>query len=145
MSDAYRVEMRSVGGGPTALGSAGPYTLVADRPIAAGGHGHGFNGGQLLYLAIAACISNDLYREASARGIALNDVILTVDGDFPARGRPSTPIEVSLEVTGAASEDDLAALVDEVDAIAEIPNSIRGATPVRIVARRLNSIASVTG
>ncbi len=145
MSDAYRVEMRSVGGGPTALGSAGPHTLVADRPIAAGGHGHGFNGGQLLYLAIAACISNDLYREASARGIALADVILSVDGDFPARGRPSTPIEVSLEVTGAASEDDLAALVDEVDAIAEIPNSIRGTTPVRIVARRLNSIASVTG
>ena len=145
MSDAYRVEMRSVGSGPTALGSAGPYTLVADRPIAAGGHGHGFNGGQLLYLAIAACISNDLYREASARGIALTDVILSVDGDFPARGRPSTPIEVSLEVTGAASEDDLAALVDEVDAIAEIPNSIRGTTPVRIVTRRLNSIASVTG
>jgi putative redox protein len=144
MSDAYRVEMRSVGNGPTALGSAGPYTLVADRPIAAGGHGQGFNGGQLLYLAIAACISNDLYREASARGIALTDVILSVDGDFPARGRPSTPIEVSLEVTGAASEDDLAALVDEVDAIAEIPNSIRGTTPVRIVARRLNSIASVT-
>jgi uncharacterized OsmC-like protein len=144
MSDAYRVEMRSVGGGPTALGSAGPYTLVADRPIAAGGHGHGFNGGQLLYLAIAACISNDLYREAAAQGIALSNVAITVDGDFPGRGQPSTPIEVSLEVTGETSEDKLAALVDEVERVAEIPNSIRGATLVRIASRRLSSTGTST-
>jgi putative redox protein len=139
MSDAYRVEMRTVGGGPTALGSAGPFTVVADRPVSGGGHGRGFNGGQLLYLAIAACISNDLYREATARGISLSDVALTVDGDFPGRGQPSTPIEVTLEVTGEASEDELAALVDEVERVAEIPASLRGATLVRIVSRRLNS------
>jgi uncharacterized OsmC-like protein len=142
MSDAYRVEMRSVGSGPTALGSAGPYTLVADRPIAAGGHGHGFNGGQLLYLSIAACISNDLYREAGSRNITLSDVAVIVDGDFPGRGQPSTPIEVSLEVTGDASEDDLAELVDEVERVAEIPASMRGTTLVRIVSRRLTSSPS---
>ena len=96
--------MRTVGGGPTALGSAGAFTLVADRPAAAGGGGLGFNGGQLLYLSIAACISNDLYREAAARGIRLADVAVSVDGDFPARGAPSTPIEVSLTVEGMATE-----------------------------------------
>jgi putative redox protein len=139
MSDAYRVEMRTVGGGPTALGSAGPHTVVVDRSIMAGGHGRGFSGGQLLYLAIGACISNDLYREAAARGITLRDVALAVDGDFPGRGQPSTPIEVSLEVTGDASEDELAALVDEVERVAEIPASLRGTTLVRIVSRQLNS------
>ena len=137
-SDAYRVEMRTVGHGPTALGSAGPFTLVADRPQAAGGGGLGFSGGQLLYLAIAACISNDLYREAASRDISLASVEVTVDGDFPARGAPSTPIEIRLSVTGDASNDDLEALVDEVDRIAEIPNSIRGTTPVTIVERRLS-------
>jgi uncharacterized OsmC-like protein len=126
-----------VAGGPTALGSAGPYTLVADRPVAAGGNGRGFNGGQLLYLAIGACISNDLYREAAARHITLRDVQVDVDGDFPARGAPSTPIEVRLRVAGDAPERELAALVDEVDRIAEIPNSIRGTTPVTIVERTL--------
>ncbi len=129
--------MRTVGDGPTALGSAGPHTLVADRPAAAGGGGRGFNGGQLLYLAVAACISNDLYREAATRGIALRGVAIEVDGDFPARGAPSTPIEVTLSVTGDASEAGLASLVDEVDRIAEIPNSIRGTTPVTIVRRRI--------
>ena len=139
MSDTYRVEMRTVGGGPTALGSAGPHTLVADRSSAAGGNGRGFSGGQLLYLAIAACYSNDLYREAATRGISLTDVAITVDGDFPARGSTSTPVEVTLEVHGEAPEEALAALVEEVDRVAEIPNSIRGTTPVTIVERRLVS------
>ena len=137
MSDAYRVEMRTVGSGPTALGSAGPFTLVADRPAAAGGGGLGFNGGQLLYLSIAACVSNDLYREAAAHGIRLTRVALSVDGDFPARGAPSTPIEVALEIAGDAPRAALRGLVDEVDRIAEIPNSIRGTTPVTIRTVRL--------
>ncbi len=42
VSDAYQVELRTVGDGPTALGSAGPFTLVADRPASAGGGGLGF-------------------------------------------------------------------------------------------------------
>jgi organic hydroperoxide reductase OsmC/OhrA len=140
MSDAYRVELRTVDGGPTALGSAGPFTLVADRPAGAGGGGRGFNGGQLLYLAIAACYSNDLYREAATRGIVLRRVAVSVDGDFPDRGAASTPIVVDVELDGDAPESELAALLDEVDAIAEIPKSLRGTTPVelrrRVVAGR---------
>ena len=139
---ALSVAMRSVGGGPTALGSAGSYTLVADRPVEAGGGGLGFNGGQLLYLAVAACVSNDLYREAAARGFTLREVAVDVEGDFPAPGAPSGPIEITLSVTGDASQGSLGALVDEVDRIAEIPNSIRGTTPVTIVKRELISSGS---
>lgn len=50
---AFAVEVRSAGGEATGLGNAGPYTLVVDRPSGAGGRGLGFNGGQLLYLAVA--------------------------------------------------------------------------------------------
>jgi uncharacterized OsmC-like protein len=137
MSDAYRVELRTVDGGPTALGSAGPFTLVADRPAAGGGGGLGFNGGQLLYLSIAACISNDLYREAVPLGIALTRVAVTVDGDFPAPGAPSTPIAIDLELEGDATRARLAELVARVDGMAEIPNSIRGTTPVELRSQRL--------
>lgn len=49
----YEVETISVDGRTTALGSAGAFTLVVDRPIEAGGSGQGFNGGQLLNLAVA--------------------------------------------------------------------------------------------
>ena len=132
MSDAYRVALRTVDGGPTALGTAGQFTLVADRPIAAGGRGLGFNGGQLLYLSIAACVSNDLYREAETLGIRLERVAVEVDGDFPKRGGPSTPISVTVDIEADADETAIDALLAEVDRVAEIPNSLRGTIPVVI-------------
>jgi organic hydroperoxide reductase OsmC/OhrA len=137
VSDAYRVQMRTVDRGPTAVGSAGPYTLVADRPVAGGGGGLGFNGGQLLYLSIAACVSNDLYREAATMGIDVHRVVVDVDGDFPGRGSPSTDIVVEVDVEGATSVARLRELLAVVDEVAEIPNSIRGTTPVAIRARSL--------
>ena len=142
MSDAYRVQLKTIGEGPTALGSAGPHTLVADRPVAAGGGGLGFNGGQLLYLAVAACLSNDLYREAETLGIALKRVEVIVDGDFPGRGQPSTPITVDLTVEAEAPVARLAALVDVVEGVAEIPNSFRGTTRMTIRRRLVGSDAT---
>jgi uncharacterized OsmC-like protein len=134
MSDAYRVSMVTVDGGPTALGrtAAGSLTLVADRPVAAGGGGLGFNGGQLLYLSIAACVSNDVYREAATMRITVRRVVVEVDGDFPARGAASTPIEVAVTVEADADDAAVDALIAEVDRVAEIPNTIRGTVPVTI-------------
>jgi putative redox protein len=132
VSDAYRVRLRTVGKEPTALGQAGPFTLTVDRPTAAGGGGLGFNGGQLLYLAIAACWSNDLYREATTMGIELDGVELTVDGDFPARGSGSTPITIEVVVRSAAPESKVRELIDEVERVAEIPRAIHDATPIEV-------------
>jgi len=132
VSDAFRIDLRTVDGGPTAVASAGPFSVLTDRPASAGGRGLGFNGGQLLYAAIAGCYSNDLYREASTLGLALRRVAITVDGDFPKRGEPSTPISVDVELDGDADEQALRELVALVDTIAEIPNTIRGATPVQL-------------
>ena len=114
------------------MASSGAYSVITDRPTGAGGRGLGFNGGQLLFAAIAGCYSNDLYREAATLGIRLTRVAVDVDGDFPKRGEPSTPITVDLDVTGDVPEGRLRALVDLVDEIAEIPNSIRGTTPVTL-------------
>jgi putative redox protein len=129
---AYRIELRSLDGGPTAVASSGTFSVITDRPADSGGRGLGFNGGQLLYAAIAGCYSNDLHREAATLGISLSRVAISVDGDFPKRGEPSTPIDVDVEVEGDASEDRLRELVRLVDTIAEIPNTIRGATPVEL-------------
>jgi len=137
MADAYRVEMHTVDGGPTALGRAGSFTLVSDRPASAGGRGLGFNGGQLLNLAVAACISNDLHREAMARGMSLSRVRVTVDADYRGEPAVSTPIAYDIEVDGDASEEDLEDLIAHVDGIAEIPNSLRNATEVRLRDRRV--------
>jgi putative redox protein len=53
---SFDVETVTVDGRTTAVGSAGPYTLIVDRPLEAGGGGQGFNGGQLLNLAVAGCV-----------------------------------------------------------------------------------------
>jgi uncharacterized OsmC-like protein len=133
----FEAEVRSAGGDATGLGNAGPYTLVVDRPSGAGGRGLGFNGGQLLYLAVAGCVSNDLYREAHALGIGLTRVRVTVEGDFAGDPPVSEEIAYRVEVEGNASPEELKRLVQRVDAIAEIPNSLRGGTPVRLAGTRI--------
>ena len=125
----FSVETRTVAGQVTAVGSAGPFTLVVDRPVEAGGGGKGFNGGQLLYLAIAGCISNDLFREAPRFGVELDTVRVTVDGDFSGDPAVSTAVTYHLELGG---DGDLEALAREVDRIAEIPNSLRRGTQVEL-------------
>ena len=141
MSDAYRVEVHSVDGGPTALGWGGSASAVIDRPASAGGRELGFNGGQLLNLAVAGCISNDLFREAAKRGITLHRVVVTADSDYTGDPAVSTAIEYSVEVSGNAEQDALDELVTYVDRIAEIPASIRTGTPVTRAGKPLVSDA----
>ena len=128
----YDVETISIDGRTTALGAAGPFTLVVDRPAEAGGGGLGFSGGQLLNLAVAACISNDLFRDAAKAGIALRRVRVTASSEYAGTPALSGPIEYSVELEGDAPEADLQALVAETDRIAEIPNSLRRGTEVRL-------------
>jgi organic hydroperoxide reductase OsmC/OhrA len=135
MSEAYRVDVRSIDGGPTALGWGGSVSVVIDRSTDAGGRGLGFNGGQLLNLAVAGCISNDLFREAATRGIRLDRVRVVADSDYAGSPAVSTVIEYQVELTGDASDEALADLVADVDRIAEIPNSIRRGTEVRLRTR----------
>ena len=133
------VETRNVNGAATAIGSAGPYTLVVDRPREGGGGGLGFNGGQLLYLAVAGCISNDLFREARTAGIALKRVRVAVRGDFAGDPAVSSRIDYEVEIEGDAPEERLRELAERVDRIAEIPNSLRQGTPVRLGSARVET------
>ncbi len=128
----FEVEVRNVDGAVTALGAAGPHTLVVDSPQEAGGGGRGFNGGELLHLAVAGCVSNDLFREASRRGIELTRVVITADGEYSGQPAVSTGITYSVEIEGGAPEEDLQSVVRHVDEIAEIPNSLRKGTQVRL-------------
>jgi putative redox protein len=127
----FEVETRTVAGRPAAVGSAGPYTLVVDRPADGGGDGIGFNGGQLLYLAVAGCVSNDIYREAAGMGVHVESVRVRVTGDFGGDPPASGPISYEVEITGDDPQR-LRELVDHVDRIAEIPNSLRGGTEVQL-------------
>jgi len=80
------VELRNVEGTEAALGWAGGHTIVVDRPEGkAGGMGLGFNGAQLLGLALGGCLCNDLRYVAHDMGVALEAISMSVrielDGD----------------------------------------------------------------
>lgn len=126
------VRTTSLDGASTAIGAAHPFTLVVDRPVGDGGGGLGFNGAQLLYLAVAGCVSNDLYREADRLGLALRRVEVTVRGDFAGEPGVSTDVTYDVSLSGDATRERLNELVAHVDAIAEIPNSLRRGTVVRL-------------
>src|SRR5262249_11473010 len=96
-----------------------------------------FNGGQLLNLAVAACISNDMFREAAREGIALRRVRVTAASEYAGSPMVSSAIGYDIEVDGHATDDRLRALVERVDRIAESPHSLRGGTEVRLTGVRV--------
>jgi organic hydroperoxide reductase OsmC/OhrA len=126
------VKTITVPGESTAIGWAPGLscTLTIDRPAAAGGQGLGFNGGQLLFLAIAGCFSNDVFREAAKRGIAIDRVEVEVEGEWGGEPVRAQNVSYRARVAGHASEADLRDLLAHTDRVAEIPNSLRFGTEV---------------
>jgi len=127
-----KVEIQSVSGGSLAVGSSGPRTLTIDRAKDSGGSGLGFNGGELLLLAIGGCYSNDVFREADKRGIAVTRVHVTVVADWAGDPVRAQNVSFSVEVEADAAEEEISELIRHTDRVAEIPNSLRLGTHVKL-------------
>ena len=84
-----------------------------------------FTGAHLLHLAVAGCVLNDLYREATPLAIELRGVRVRAGGDFDRQSWQSTGITYEVELDSDAPAADLAALVQRVDEVAEIPQTLR--------------------
>lgn len=98
----------------------------------ADGFGSSANGGELLFLALATCYCNDLYREAKKRNIAIEQVDVEVSGVFGAEGEGAKDITYSARVTADASEAEILELMRHTDTVAEIHNTLRGAALVQL-------------
>jgi len=109
-------------------GTAHPVGLEAK----ATGLGAKTNGGELLMLALATCFCNDLYREAARRQLTLRSVEVEVRSRFGGRGDPGTDISYSATVDAEASPEEIAALIAETDAVAEIHNTLRAGATVTL-------------
>ncbi len=120
------VQLRNVHGTEAALGWAGSHTLIVDRAEGkAGGKGLGFNGGQLLGLAIGGCLCNDLRYVAHDLGVQL----LSVEVDVTVRleGNPAlaTAAEVAVRVDAADKKTDVDALIERAVEISTVANSLQ--------------------
>lgn len=126
------VDIRTISGSSLAVGSSGPRTVTIDRPKEAGGLGLGFNGGELLLLAIGGCYSNDIFREAAKRQISVESVLVTVRADWAGDPVRAQNVSFDVSVEANAPEEAILELIRHTDRVAEIPNSLRLGTEVKL-------------
>ena len=124
--------VRTVQDACVAVGWTGHRTLTVDRPEQAGGMGLGFNGGELLLLAIGGCYCNDIFREAAKLGIVITSVQVDVQADWGGEPVRAQHVTYSTRIQAQASEAAILALIEHTDRVAEIPNSLRLGTPVML-------------
>lgn len=124
------VSLRSIPDTQAALGWAGGHTVVIDRAEGrAGGMGLGFNGGQMIALAIGGCFCNDLRYVAEVMDVTIDTI--EVDVTITLEGTPSlvTHAALRVHVTGLG---DLSDLIRRAAEDSTVGNSVRRGFPVTI-------------
>ena len=126
------VKLRSIPETEAAMGWAGNHSIVVDRPEGkAGGKGLGFNGGQLLALAIGGCLCNDLYYVAHKMGITLTAISVDVSVDFDGTPLLASGASVRISAQPADANADVAELIRRAKETSTVSNSIARGVPVR--------------
>lgn len=98
----------------------------------ANGRGSGVNGGELLFLSLATCYCNDIFREAENMDIAVHNLEVNVSGEFEGRGDPAKNVSFDVKISADASEDKISELLRLTDTVAEIQNTMRLGVPVTL-------------
>jgi organic hydroperoxide reductase OsmC/OhrA len=96
------------------------------------GIGSNANGGEVLFLALATCYCNDIYREAAKLGIKVERVEVVVEGEFGDPGQPASNVSYRAAVAARASQQEIRDLMKHTDRVAEIQNTLRIGTPVEL-------------
>ena len=119
------VELRNVEGTGAAVGFAGQHSVLVDRPEGrAGGTGLGFNGAELLGLALGGCFANDLRYMAEKMGVEVARLHIRVR--VTLGGEPLVATDAAVETDVAlASGGDPAELIARAKADCTIANSLQ--------------------
>lgn len=104
---------------------------IAPKPD---GFGSSINGAELLLLSIATCFCNDIYREAGKRGISIHGIDVQVRGEFPAEAEPGTNFQYQTSIQSDASASEIEELIQYVNEIAEIHQTLRKGIEVKLIA-----------
>jgi uncharacterized OsmC-like protein len=126
------IEYRMLPGTRAAVGRSGGHSVIADRVEGKhGGMGLGFDGGELLALAIGGCLSNDLQAIADQMAVEIADLRISVTLDF--EGPPSRVMQARVEVQcSIVGGGDPSELIERAKAVTTIGNSLIQGIPVQI-------------
>ncbi len=94
--------------------------------------GSSVNGGELLFLALATCYCNDLYREARKRNLDIKSVRVEVNGEFGKEGEGAKNIRYRAAVDSPAPRENILALMRHTDTVAEIQNTLRALNSIEL-------------
>jgi len=103
-----------------------------ELPAKAEGGGSAVNGGELLFLSLATCYCDDVYREAAREGIVVDGLVVEVEGELDAPGDPARDVRVKVDAVSPAPADRVSALLRRTDAMSEVQNTLPGSTPVTL-------------
>ena len=101
-------------------------------PAKGGGRGSAVNGGEFLMLALATCYCNDLHREAARLGMTLDVVEVEAEADFDGIGLAAANVRCRARVQSQATAAQIAQLLRETDAVAEVHNTLRAGVEVTL-------------
>jgi uncharacterized OsmC-like protein len=96
-----------------------------DIPAKTEGFGSSINGGELLFLSLATCFCNDIYREAARRNISIQSIEVNVTGEFGKEGEPASNIIYDVNIQSKNANEEIQELINDVDKIAEVHNTLR--------------------
>jgi organic hydroperoxide reductase OsmC/OhrA len=129
------VQLRSIPDTEAAIGWVEGHTIVVDRPDGkAGGMGLGFNGGQLLGLAIGGCFCNDLQYVAHDLGVRLASIQVDVTVAFEGNPLLATHAMMRVAVTAADKDADVQRVILRAQEVSAVSNSLKRGVPVQIIA-----------
>lgn len=100
------VQLTNLLGTEAAVGWVGGHTIIADRPEGkAGGMGLGFNGAQLLALALGGCFCNDLRYVAEEIGVELAAISVRVSLELDGKPLLATSAHMSVDCQTSDGSD----------------------------------------
>lgn len=118
-----------------------PYVVKADHPAVLVGQDRGPTPAELLLNALGACLMSGLGNIAAARGIDLDEVTATVEGDIDLNGilgldpdvrNGFQDVRVTFHVKGDAQAEDLARLVEQSRRRSAVFDSVTNGIPVTL-------------
>ncbi len=131
------VHLRSLPDTQAVVGRSGAHTIVVDRPLGkAGGEGLGFNGGELLALAIGGCLCNDLQYVAHEMAIELAAIAVDVEVRFEGSPLLATSASVTVDASATDPDVDIQEIVRRAIESSTVSNSIQRGIVVLTAARQ---------
>ena len=118
-----------------------PHTFIKDEPELLLGKDKGANPVEYLLAGLAGCITTSLVAHAAARGVKIDSIDSTLEGDIDLQGlfqidKSVNPgyqgINISFKIESDASEKVLQELIELAKNVSPVANTVSNPTPITV-------------